>query len=92
MPPWHGTSGRLVSGKFLVCYRLAGLKGGQRRYLSEKAGSRLRGHKVCLTTIAPALLVRVPAERVVAFLLDHCQVGLAVMSIIVEFSFFLASG
>lgn len=60
---------------------------GQRRYLSENARSRLRGSKVCLITIASALLVRVLAERVVAFLLDHCQVGLAVMSIIVEFSF-----
>jgi hypothetical protein len=61
---------------------------GQRRYLSEKARSRLRGNKVCLITIAPALLVRVLAEPGLAFLLDHCQVGLAVMSIIGEFSFF----
>jgi len=59
----------------------------QRRYLSEKARSRLRGSKVCLITIAPALLVRVLAERALAFLLDHCQVGFAVMSIIVESSF-----
>ena len=64
------------------------LRVGQRRYLSEKARSRLRGNKVCLITIAPALLVRVLAERGLAFLLDHCQVGLAVMSIISEFSFF----
>lgn len=64
------------------------LWGGQRRYLSEKARSRLRGSKVCLITIAPALLVRVLAERVLAFLLDHCQVGFAVMSIIGELSFF----
>lgn len=67
------------------------LRGDQRRYLSEKARSRVRGSKVCLITIAPALLVRVLAERV-AFLLDHCQVGVAVMSIIGEFSFFRRRG
>lgn len=59
-----------------------GIRVGQRRYLSEKAKSRLRGSKVCLIAIAPAWLVRVLAEGVLAFLLDHCQVGFAVMSII----------
>lgn len=68
------------------------LLASQRRYLSEKARSRLRGNKVCLITIAPALLVRVLAERGLAFLLDHCQVGLAVMSIIGEFSSFFGVG
>lgn len=67
------------------------LRGSQRRYLSEKAWSRLRGSKICLITIAPALLVRVLPESVLAFLLDHFQVGFAVMSIIGEFPFF-ASG
>jgi len=38
-------------------------------------------------TIAPALLVRVLAKGVLAFLLDHCQVGFAVMSIIWDFLF-----
>ncbi len=37
--------------------------------------------------IAPALLVRVLAEGLLAFLLDHCQVGFAVMSIIWDFLF-----
>jgi hypothetical protein len=53
--------------------------------LSEKAKSRLRGSKVCLITIALALRVCAVVEPVLAFLLDHCQVGLAVMSIIVNF-------
>lgn len=61
----------------------------QRRYLSEKARSRLRGNNVCLITIAPELYARGLAERWLAFVLDHCQVGFAVMSIIAEFSFFL---
>ena len=64
-----------------------GIRVGQRRYLSEKAKSRLRGSKVCLITIAPAWLIRVLAEGVLAFLLDHCQVGFAVMSIIGNFLF-----
>jgi len=71
------------------CIWGVGLGGVQRRYLSEKARSRLRGSKVCLITIAPVLLVRVLAEGVLAFLLDHCQVGFAVMSII-GISFFCA--
>jgi hypothetical protein len=60
----------------------------QRLYLSEKARSRLRGSNVCLITATPALLVRVPNERVGVFLLDHCQVGFAVMFIISGISFF----
>jgi hypothetical protein len=65
-----------------------GIRVGQRRYLSEKARSRLRGSKVGLITIPPVWLVRVLAEGVLAFLLDHCQVGFAVMSII-GISFFM---
>jgi hypothetical protein len=72
----------------MAIQRCVVLLAGQRRYLSEKARSRLRGSKVCLITIPPALLVRVLADREFAFLLDQCKVGLAVMSIIVEFSFF----
>ena len=63
------------------------LLGDQRRYLSEKARSRLRGSNACLRTVAPALLVRALNERAGAFLLDHCQVGFAVMSIIGGSSF-----
>jgi urea transporter len=66
---------------------LAMLLASQRRYLSENARSRLRGSQVCFILIALALRVRVVAEPVLAFLLDHCQVGLAVMSTIVELSF-----
>lgn len=36
-------------------------------------------------TVGPAVLVRVLRERVGTFLLDHCQVGFAVMFIIGEF-------
>ena len=64
-----------------------GIRVGQRRYLSENATSRLRGRNNCLTTVGPALLARVLTERIGVFLLDHCQVGFAVMFIIGAVSF-----
>lgn len=39
-------------------------------------------------TAAPKLQVRAAEERVGVFLLDHCQVGFAVIFIIVGISFF----
>lgn len=59
----------------------------QRRYLSENARSRLRGSNACLRTVAPTLPVRVPSERAGVFLLDHSQVGFAVI-FINDISFF----
>ena len=63
------------------------LLAGQRRYFSEKARSRLRGSRACLMTAAPKFPVRAAGERVGVFLLAHCQVGFAVMFIIVGISF-----
>lgn len=59
----------------------------QRRYLSENARSRLRGSNACLRTVAPTLPVRAPSERAGVFLLDHSQVGFAVI-FIDDISFF----
>ena len=59
----------------------------QRRYLSENTRSRLRGSNTCLRTEAPTLPFRTPSERAGVFLLDHSQVGFAVI-FIDDISFF----